>query len=291
MEKIPEQSLESVEQARLFQTQEIYRAALSEHADFGLFPEAELKQVIKEALREIDELEDAGDPKKALGALSLSVAENVKALWVFSGSGTYDKPFKDDAYEKISWAHGMDRARLNRAAWLVRKIAEIRGNEAALRGSLSRIPEGKVRARELILKYAPLIIYNGREDESAVVRAVLTRAGVVVPREKVLILGEGIRNTRDQVKAFALPDSCKEDGKEIGLVSHAPHLMRIAHMLNRYRPLPDDMKVRLFPIASPPEARAIYAAMEVKGLLYYLYLDSEHAAAAEPCSYIIHGSA
>ncbi len=94
----------------------------------------------------------------------------------------------------------------------------------------------------------------------------------MIAADKVHIPATSIANTVDQVKTFVLPESLHLAGGEIGLVSHAPHLVRTLHMLNRYQVIPEDMKIRLFPLKSPKEGREEYTTMEVRGLLYYIYL-------------------
>lgn len=264
----------------------IYEAAVAQHVSFKGIPEAEVKGIISTALGEIEKLEEAADQKQVRAALTPEVASNISALWVFSGPGTYDDPVKDDRYKKYSWAKGMDRTRLSYAAWLARKISETVSGET-LRGPVSEVPERIQRARELISEHGPTILYNGTELENSVVRDVLTRKGIVIPPEKAFVMEEAIDDTVDQIKTFALPEELHRAGSEIGIVSHAPHVMRILHMLEQYQPLPTDMGVRLFPIASPVEGKREYAQTEIMALLYYIYIGKNAKVAALPS--IIHG--
>ena len=264
----------------------IYHAALKEHAGFKEIPELQIKEVISTALEEIDVLEAAADKELALTSLTPEIARNISALWIFSGPGTYDEPVKEDRYKQYAWAKGMDRARLSYGAWLARKISEQVSGET-LHGPVEDATQRIQDAKEMIAAHGPTILYNGTELENSVVKDVLMRDGIVIPSEKVRVLGEGISNTVDQIRSFALPEELHWQGGDIGIISHAPHLMRILHMLNRYQPLPKDMAVRLFPLASPKEGREEYAEMEIKGLLYYLYLGKNATEESYPST--IHG--
>lgn len=274
----------AAERVRLLER--IYREAMEEHAGFKDVPEADIKTVIKEALSEVEALDRAADAGKALAALTPEVAERITALWDFSGPGTYDQPVKEDRYKNYPWARGMDRSRLNYSAWLVRKISEAVSDEK-LRGPIGEAPERKEKARELIAEKGPVILYNGTELENSVVKDVVMREGIMIPPEKIVVMGKGIDSTVDQVRSFKLPEELHRPGGEIGIVSHAPHLMRIAHMLSWYEPLPKDMTVRLFPVPMPTEGKEEYTATEIRALLYYIFLGQNAKAKAYPS--VIHG--
>ncbi len=282
---LPESNAER--HARLIEA--IYRSALAEHGEFKEVPAEEMRSLIGTVLSEMEELEAAADPKNALAAITPEIANSITALWDFSGPGTYDDPVKEDRYKDKSWARGMDRARLNYAAWLVRKITEMRDPGIAQKGPIDEAAERSNRARQSIREVGPTLIYNGTSEENAVVVDVLTREGIIIPSEKAHVMGEGIKNTVDQIKTFSLPENLHEPGKEIGLISHAPHLIRVAHMLNRYQSIPPDMDIRFFPIKTPEDGREEYTAMEIRGILYYIYLSKNHDAAKEPYPYIVHG--
>ena len=285
---------EGPEQERDSFVDEVYRSALAEHPEFNKIPEQEIKSVIKTAIAEIESLENFADREKALAVLTPEVAEKISAFWIFSGAGTYDNDKSSDkvppAYRKYEWTWPMDRARINYAAFLTRKIAEIKSGEET-----SRIPKGEVahsvpQTKEKIAEHGPALIYNGSNVQNESINTALEQPDIAMPRDTVHVVGEGIRNTLDQIKDFSLPESLHKPGNEIGLVSHAPHLMRIMHMINRHKPLPDDMSVRLFPIATAPERKKEFATMEIKGLLYYVFLSENHDATLESYPHTIHGS-
>lgn len=237
-----------------------------------------LTTLISLTLDEINELEEAALhpnlPKTA------DEASRIKAIWVFSGPGTYDQPFKNDRYKDKPWARFMDRIRLNRAAWLMRKLTEeILGN------TLDGIRNPEI-VRQAFLENGPFLIYNGRHDENDAVRDVLTRPGIVIPKEKVHFIDARIDNTFDQVKTFSLPPGLTlKSGENIALVSHAPHLMRLLHIINKVKPFLEGAKVQLFPIASPSDGRQEYAEMEIRGLLYATFISGE--AEETPCPYLL----
>lgn len=269
----------------------IYQSALAEHEEFRDIPAADLRKTIDACLKEMEELEAAANPKNALSALTPEIAQNIGALWDISGLGTYDDPIATQpAYKDKLWAYGSDRARLNYSAWLIRKTSEtLDPNSRATKPD--EILAGIERARKSIGEFGPTLIYNGTDEMNEVIRDVLTRDGIVMPPEKVHVTGQGILKTIDQIKTFSLPENLHQAGKEIGIVSHAPHLVRIAHMLNRYKPLPLDMQIRFFPVPFrfPETSWEEYAIQEVRGLLYYIYLSKNRDATIEPYPYTIHG--
>ncbi len=279
------------------QVETVFEAALAEHEEFREVPQTEMKELIKASLDEAEELERCADPKEATDALTPAIAENILALWVFSGPGTYEQPVKDDRYKNYKWARGMDRARLDYAAFLARKIAELRSGETAGRGPINEAEKRKQKAKSLLSSHGPSIIYNGTEVENAAAKRALTRPGVIIPGEKAHILEldpshtvpQKELRTSDQIKRFMLPDILHKAGKEIAIISHAPHLPRILRMMNRYKPLPNDMAVRLFPLRTPTEGREEFTGMETRGLLYYVFLSPEHDATKEPYPHVIHG--
>ncbi len=267
----------------------IYQSALAEHSEFQQIPSEDLRGTIDAALKELEALEVAADRENALSALTPEVAKKIAAIWDFSGSGTYDDPVAtEDAYKHIPWAQGSDRARLNYSVFLIRKISEmLDSNSRSTR--LDEIKAGILRTKESINNFGPTLMYNGTDQMNAVARDVLTRDGIVMPEEKVHIAGKGILRTTDQIQTFLLPENLNQPGKEIGIVSHGPHLVRIAHMLNRYKPLPADMQVRFFPVPFPKAHWEECAMQEVRGLLYYIYLSKDRDATVEPYPYTIHG--
>ena len=82
-----------------------------------------------------------------------------------------------------------------------------------------------------------------------------------------------------------MPDDFQKDG-ELAIIAHAPHLVRILRIINKYRPFPNDTRVRLFPVPTQgADGKREYAMMEVSGTLYYSNVT--HNATMEPYPYEI----
>ena len=269
--------------------EDIYQGALRQHEAFRQISEDQMKAVIRQTISTIDQLEMIGERDKHDFRLSDEDAKKIAAIWVFSGPGTYDSPTKDDRYKDYAWAAGMDRVRLNYAARLARRITEAVRGEKFKAESLTDVPRAKQALKEAILHEGPYIIYNGTQLENAVVEDVLAREGTVIPQEKVEVIKENINTTVDQIKTFRLPPDISTQDREIALVSHAPHLARVTHMLNRYQPFPETTGVRLFPLPTPAAGKTQYADMEIMGLLYYIYLSPGQDATEAPYPYLING--
>lgn len=265
----------------------VYESAVNEHEALKRFSPDEIKQFIDDILREMELLEEIAARDNRELHLSDDIAKKIEAIWVLSGPGTYDDPVKEDRYRDYPWARGMDRARLNYAARIAKRVAEARSGKSFDRGGLSSLRKRKELTKESILESGPYIIYNGRPDENAVVRDVLTREGIIIPQEKVLVMGEGIDKSVDQVKTVHLPEDFDIEHDELAIVSHAPQLVRIMRMINRYKPFPEGTKIRLLPIVTPEGGKAEYALMETRGILYYTFLSPDRDAAKKSYPYVV----
>ncbi|MBI2476182.1 MAG: hypothetical protein HYV67_02990 [Candidatus Taylorbacteria bacterium] len=258
-----------------FNPDELYQKALADHADYGSLPESEVKVLITEIAEEIKRLEEVGEKEKARIEMPAEMAKKIGAIWVNSGVGTYDTAIKEKergVYKNLPWMEWADRARLNHAAILARKVAEARSGENFDRGSLASIKERKAKIKEMIEKFGPKIIYNGVELENDTVADVLSREGTIIPEDKVTIIRgtteQPIVNTLDTVKTLKLPQGFEAD-QELAIVAHAPHLARIMRMINKQPPFPRTTKVRLFPVPTPETGKKAYAELETLGILNY----------------------
>jgi hypothetical protein len=157
----------------------------------------------------------------------------------------------------------MERARLHHTARIAKKIAELLSNKPQFNSPIGDIKANILKTKKMISQRGPKIIYNGTNPENDRVKNILHRDTIIIPQENVIIDDKNIQNTNDQIKTMILPEGLHQPGKEIGLISHAPHLRRIARVLNQSKNLPADMKVRLFPVATPQEGKEEYAAMEI----------------------------
>jgi len=284
------ESLEGLKDARI---DDFYDYAMDKNPGLKDIPEQEMKSNIRKIINEIDLLEKVGENDlKRLESLEKDgssdknfkeILKNIGLIWEISGSGTFDKPFGEDPYKNYPWTRNMDRNRLNYTMRLAKKITEINSGKS-FKG-MSSVTKKVKTIKEAILRYGPYILYNGAPIQNEAVERALDRKGVVVPKEKVEIIDEEIKNTRDQIKTFRLPEGFELKGKEIALVAHAPQLVRIMRMINHYKPFPENTMIRLFPLPTSPDGKQTYAKMEVSGSLYYTYIS--HDADAESYPYKI----
>lgn len=273
----PETNLERI--------QVILEESRKENPQLQKVAETELTKLITQALGEIDRLEQAArEHRRILAESNLPIPveslTKLKALWVLSGPGLYRQPFKQDRYQDKPWAQFMGRHRLAHAGMLMRRIAEVISGE---------IPIARDAQKQLLLQHSPYLIFNGRQDENFDVQKVLAEEDAIIPQAKVWIPKIPIDKTIDQVKRLTLPPGLEiKPDDEIGVISHAPHLMRVSHMLNRYKellPFPPNTIIRTFPLSTPSSGIPEYQNQEVRGLLYYCFITDE--ATAEPYSYVV----
>lgn len=249
--------------------------SFNENPSLEVIERAKLLGVINLALNEINVLEEAA--RHPVFPNTSLEAGRIKTIWCFSGPGTYDLPFKEDRYKDKIWAEFMDRRRLNYAAFLMRKITQIHS------GNQLQDNKDPQKMRAAILKYSPYLIYNGRKDENETVRDVLGRKGIIIPEEKVHIINAAIDKSIDQIRTFNLPPSLSlKQGDRIALVSHAPHLMRVLHMIEKVKPIQEGVGIQVFPVPTRSAGRQEYSEMEVRGLLYATFIAGEAAETAYP---------
>lgn len=265
----------------------IYQDAFSKNPDYKEKSE-QVRHLIEIALREIAMLETVAEPRIALEALTPEIAKNISAIWVVSASGNYEKPKGKDSWRDIPWADWSDRNRILYGVRLAKKISEVLDPEFT-----SSVPERAVRdfkeAKQRIARYGPTIIYNATDEMNVIASNALRGPKSIVPLEKSLIMGQGILNTADQMRSFHLPETLHKPGGEIGIVAHSPHFVRILRMLNKYKPLPPDMKIRAFPLKMPHGSEKEYSLLEVRGLLANVYAVNPPRATRETHPHIIHG--
>lgn len=263
----------------------ILEEAGKENPQLQKVAETELTKLITQALGEIDRLEQAARKHRRILAednlqIPVESLTKLKALWVLSGPGLYRQPFKDDRYRDKPWAQFMGRNRLTYAGMLMRRIAEAISGETSAAGDAQK---------QLLSHYAPYLIFNGRQDENSDVQTILAEEGTIIPQAKVWIPKTPIDKTIDQVRRLTLPPELEiKSGDEIGIISHAPHLMRVSHMLNRHKqslPFPPDTIIRAFPLPTPTAGIPEYQNQEVRGLLYYAFVTGE--ATTEPYPYLV----
>ena len=245
---------------------------LKRNPELATIPKNDLGEKISDFLQVIDSFEAFGEESKHHLQVSSEIAKEIGVIWDFSGPGTYGEPFKEDRYKQFPWAKRLDRKRLNHTAMLERAIIEAKGENDPLEPrTLGNIALRKMRLKDAIREKGPYIFYNGTSYENEVVRDVVLRKGMIIPKEKVIVAAEEVYNTIEQVTSFKLPDRIGMGGA-IALVSSAPHLARIITLINHFKPFPDNTTVHLFPVPTPEEGKVQYSEMEISGLLTYTFI-------------------
>ena len=266
--------------------------AIQENPTLSQVEPDKLQIAVKNALTEIGTLEELAKKHEQafrVGQLPwpIETIRKIKTLWVLSGPGYYRQPFKEDRYKDVSWAKYMGRHRLTYAGLLMRKFAEAIAGIPSAALSTGKISPSIPELRTLVATHSPFLLFNGRPDENQDVMAILETDNSIIPPVKVFISGERIDRTVDQVTNLELPPTLKfQAGDEIGIITHAPHLMRFGHML-RYQqnelPFPPGVVIRALPLASPSDGKTAYTEQEIRGLLYYVFIT--HQASEENYHY------
>ena len=283
-------------EAPFAQARKIISVAIQEYPQLGQIELIRLHGVVENALKEIGRLESLAATHERIlrsGKLPwpLETIQKIKAIWVLSGSGYYREPFKTvvrDAYSDKPWSAFQGRQRLKYAGLLMRRFAQ--AGVGAPRGMtpLSEMKASRIQTRVQISRHALMIIFNGRVDKNTDVRKILTENGIIPSNKVFIYLPETTRkapNTVDQINGFRItPDLQRSPRDEIGVISHAPHLMRASHSFRRYvSAIREDTSIRAFPLPSPPHSNE-YFEQEIRGLLKYVFIT--HEATEEPYPYV-----
>lgn len=164
--------------------------------------------------------------------------DDIHAVWVFSGPGTYFTALKD---KEESWQTFMDRDRIHAGLRLYRlltaKRIEDRTHQETLPAQISF---------EDLEQYGPYFIYNGNPAQNRDFAEAWAKGFIKLPKQKLIILDEveapnasrPIANTLDQVASF-YQEKARENSPlfrchRIALVSHSPHFVRIPHYIRRF---------------------------------------------------------
>jgi hypothetical protein len=281
---VPELQPHHAENAALPTVTDVYESAAAEHTEFLDMPEDALKAVIEGALTRVLSFEEAA--RQPL-TISPEAAEDIDTIWVLSGTGTYDAPFKpqdNPLLFGIPWMGGFDRARIGHAARIARKIAELRSGQQLEAGSLGGLESRKEATKEMIAEYGPNIVYNGYRSETEFAERLFDRPGMIIPKERVKIIHDDLHVTADQIRTFEYPNDPESKNKGVAIISHAAHVgARVMHMLSHYRPFTEGTVPYIAPLPTPDAGRRDYALMEARGLLYYVFLRQQ--AAVKPHQY------
>ncbi len=263
----------------------------------GVAPER-VKRVIQESLARMDSFIEAADRDEATGLkIDKETAEKIGAIWIYSGVGTYDLPYKpnDNPRLRKSFMAGTNRERIDHTVLLARRIAEARsGKRLPLKkgGSKEERKAYTEAMKEMMAEFAPYIVFGGHENENQDIEEVLERDGIIIPQEKVSIIrrkdGEKMYSTADQVEHFISPEEVRD--KEVAFVSNDIHLNRILLILKKIIEkypdhLPQGKPVHLFPTPTMPSGREEFKYMEASNIIRYIY-DFKRAA-EEPYPYTL----
>jgi hypothetical protein len=262
----------------------VYESALAEHPEYADFSADRLFEIIERSLGRIAIFEE--EARKPL-TISPEVAEKIGAVRIHSGVGNYDMPIKEDDNPRLikSWARWADRRRIDHAVRIARKVAEVRsGYKLAAHPTKDKYTM-REETRELIREFGPYVIYSGYPSETNKAEEVLDRPDTIIPREKAIIVHGNPKNTVDGSKMMAkeFPSESLKDGKQAVIVTHAPHLERVLHIMSKHPYLPAGSIPYVAPVATSPEGQAESALMETRGILYYTLLKDE--AGEEPHPY------
>lgn len=293
-EQCSDSTAQALKESRSQLIEKIIADAIQENPPLSQVDTSRLQQVVRNSLEEIEKLKTIAKKHEQLlrqGELPwpLETIRKIKALWVLSGPGLYRQAFKDDRYRDKPWAAFMGKHRLTYAGLLARRFAEAKRGVSYARVGKGSISPMKPDIRNLIADEAPFILFNGRPDENLDVRSIVSEERNIIPPEKVWITGKSIDKTIDQITDLTLPPNLAlNPDDKIGVISHAPHLMRFGHMLNRFRdqsPFPEGITIKALPLSSPSNSQE-YTNQEIRGLLYYIFISGE--ATAEPYPYAIY---
>lgn len=218
-------------------------------------------------------------------------AKRIIAIWCLSAVGTYLKEFQDDRWKDmgIPWMGWTDRRRLNDSAALVRRLTNvISGQSYPYLSSNRKLTSDQVAAlRSDIAECGPYLIYGSTAEQNEHVKRALAEPGVIIPSSKVHVIyfpgkPKGV-NTVDQMNNFYLPTDLEvHQGDILAIVAHAPHLVRALHIMDKLRPLPEDLTILPYPLPSPFAAGTEYAKLEISGLLYYTLVEGKSSEQPYP---------
>jgi hypothetical protein len=201
------------------------------------------------------------------------------AVFVFSGPGTIYEKLKPGQEEWMRW---MDRDRIRAGRAIVAQVTATRLSES--RGWEVNVE--RVSKKDIEIS-GPLFVYNGIPIENEMLRQALQFETSKLPTEKVAIVDQvmeedgtvyPIRHTADQVKSFyqavANPQSPLYGVKNVALVTHIPHFIRVPFYTRKY----DDELIAqgheglnfwVYALRSRPGTEEPYIASELSRLITY----------------------
>lgn len=172
----------------------------------------------------------------------------------------------------------MDRARVRAGVTIVREVTAKRLGKST----------AEVTAEDIVHN-GPWLHYAGTTWENEHIRHVLSQDSIPIPLEKVFMYdfsddnNPPVVNTALQIQQFRLPIPAP---RRIVIVSHAPHLVRVAYLMERSKDrIPPGTSVQFFPIPTPKEAIDPCALMELRGVFAEIY--KKETGAKEPFRFVL----
>lgn len=260
----------------------IYASALDDHAEFADFDPDRLRSFIATELNRIDGFEMLGNnPPK----LTYEMADSIGAIKVHSGVGLFDTPFKDGDNPKLkgkTFLAWNNRDRLKHGFNLALEAAEVLSGFTVPKDPTNPVGYA-AEVRELIREFGPHLIYTGYPVETQDLEEVLRRLDAMFPIENAHIIHDTPTNTVEGAQMFRMPEGALVDGKKLVVVSHAPHLVRVLHILGKYPYKLDGNVLYVSPVATSDAGRDEFALLEIRGMMYYIFL--AESAAEQPHDY------
>lgn len=233
-----------------------------------------LKKLINQLLGEVDSL-DKVDLTKIKKYLKEKVSK-VKAVWVLSGTGTFDRPLTDTPGDQIykgrTWAYYSDQDRIKLAIELINYLSQAVAKDQ------------KISVMDAIREYGSYLVYNGVGEQQIAIKRAIKSGKLSFPKSKLYIPKGKIIKTLDQVKNLRFPEKKYQFGDILVIVTHVAHYPRVLRMLNKYKKVFGNLSIVIYP-AQFKTRKGFYefAFNEIMGVLGYIALGE---ATVKPCKYL-----
>src|SRR3989344_357186 len=225
----------------------------------------EIDAIVDTLLDLLQKFEHAARPHPAIHA-------DTDVVMIVSGPGEYSqtiepKEEKLDRYRNFPWARKMDRARVRAGVTLVREVTAKRLEK----------PEAEV-TEEDIANHGPWLHYASTSWENNHIRHALAQPALGMPSSKIFMYTflddhgkeRQFINTATQMEGLEFPEGSRP--RRVLVVSHPPHLVRTAYLMERSKErIPKGTVVQFFPIPTPKEAVEPYGLMELRGVFAAIY--------------------
>lgn len=265
----------------------------------------EIGKIIKDSLVSAQEIEEAArNPNR--WDIPKEIIDSAALIVDFSAPGTYYQPKKDDKYKEFNWSWNMDRERADTSACLGIHLAGLATNNdfseftrhTLLDGLDQQLNSKRESAKKAIIEKGLHFLYLGTRQESEAIRKVIHTPNSFIPPQQVEVIDKGIDNTVEQVLALKsyLDSYLKTDKNPAGfilpdssiIIPMGLQAIRAFPILEKFKAIPEGIKVVLFPIATPLSGMREYVSLETKGRVYYTLTGK---GARQPIPYTLLGKA